>query len=210
MLGLMTEQDRRTTMVQIARSTVGIKYHTQLYNDVLYFGDKPENQKLMAAAQSPCSLLVAGLMRMAGERHPLITTPYVGRNDAHSRIEQVARDDGAWGGHDGPFEPGDFLMIGTDVPVDMLGRAKIIMKWGTPGHALTVLDVDGDKLTSLDGNRGRFEIKQRRIDRVRDQVWIVDEMGRRRVWGSILTGKLKFDPEAEWCLPKGPNYPGLS
>jgi len=213
----MSGEHRRTTSIQIARSLEGIAPSTQLYRDVCYPGDTLEHQTLLAKAQTVCSLLVGGWMRLLGCAHPLLDPEYWGRTDAHSRIEQVARDsgDGCWGGHDGEFVGGDAIMIGTDVPRDAPGRSKIIAQWGTPGHAAIVLNVkvQDDQtmlVTTLDGGRSPFTVKTRTMT--------VDSRGRkwlhgwttRRVWGSIRVDKLKIDPDRQWYLPKGPKYPGLT
>jgi hypothetical protein len=203
----------RETFVQIARSGVGLVPTSPTYLDLCYPFDSVDHQLLMAASQHLCALTIAGWMRCAGCRHPLLELPYWRRNDAFSRLEVIARSyEGCWGGHDGDFSEGDIVLIGTDVPFNAPHRAKIIAAWGTPGHAMLVelVKPDGTMLT-IDGGRGPVT-RTRRTVKKDDQgrVW-VETLGapKRRVWGTIRVEKLRFDPEVEWCLPVGPGYPGL-
>lgn len=211
----MTPEDRRTTFVQIARSSVGMHGPTMPYLNLLYPGDRIQHQRIMVQSQHGCALGCAGWIRCGGCFHPVLSPPYHGRTDAFSRLEVLARGyEGCWGGHDGEFDEGDILMIGTDVPRDFPNRAKTIAAWGTPGHAMLVEKIEdkGDgKLVihTIDAGRGPIERKTRRVEKDnRGRVWVTG-LRKRRIWGSIRVANLGFDPHEQWCLPKGPNYPGL-
>lgn len=203
------ETSIRTTFLQIARALVGTRDTEPVVLDLCYPFDSPDRQRTMGAAQTKCSLLCAGIARCGAVRHKLLEGPYWGRNNAHSRIEQIARDHGAWLGHDASPAPGCFLMIGTDVPLDAPGRAKIISQWGTPGHAAVVESVEADHITTIDGGRGPIVRTRRKLVRMGSQLWVSD-MTMRRVWGVIDPAKFKFDPAEQWCLPRGAGYPGYA
>lgn len=203
----------RKTFVQIARSGVGLAPPAPTFLDLCYPFDTVDHQRLMASSQHACALTIAGWMRCAGCKHPLLDRPYWQRNDAFSRLEVVARGyEGCWGGHDGEFTEGDAVLIGTDVPYDAPQRAKIIARWGTPGHAMLVERIEADgTLHTIDGGRGPIVRTRRSVSKdAQGRVW-VSTLGAptRRVWGTIRVEKLKFDPETEWRLPVGPGYPGL-
>jgi hypothetical protein len=207
-----SDADVRKTFVQIARSCLDLKTSSRLYQDLCYPDDKRKQQAVLAAAQHGCGLTMAGVIRCGGCLDEMIMGPYAGRSDAFTRVEVMAKRHGAWAGHDAEFEEGEIVIVGTDVPRDAPRRTQIIAQWGTPGHMFLVEQMDNQtrKLVSIDGGREPIHRTDRTFKKDdQGRLWVTG-FTKRRVWGVVRVAKLKFDPLVEWCMPKGPNYPGLA
>lgn len=203
----VTDLERREHMVQLALWTVGFAPGEQRYRDLCFPGESLATQRAYEAAMSACALLVGGLQRCLGEEHELLDPPYV-VGSAMGRIQQLARDRGALSPADSYAEPGDSVIIGTDVPATHPQRAQILAQWGSPGHALTVTEVerDADGVTwwhSVDGGRGKVTTSRRRVVTRGGRLWLVNvkagEVKGRRIYSVIRTGELHLT--REWCRP---------
>ena len=203
----VTEPERRETMVQLALWTIGFGPGEQRYRDLCWPGETLAKQRAYEASMSACALVVGGLQRCAGEEHKLLDPPYVA-GSAMGRIQQVARDRGALSPADSHADAGDQVIIGTDVPKDHPRRAQLLAEWGSPGHVLTIveLEVDADGITwwhSVDGGRGRITTSRRLVDNRGGKLWLVNpkagEVKGRRVYSVIRTGQLHYT--REWCQP---------
>lgn len=197
----------QTSSVEIAERLVGFGPGDQTYRDACWPGDTLQHQKEMERSQSACALVGGCVGRCLGDRHRLFKPPYYGRQDAFSRIQQVASDEGAWDGADSLPERGDIVMMGTDVPKDHPQRQEIIKTWGTPGHVAicTKIEIDRDKGQTIfhfvDGGRGPIKKSTRRLRCFGNQNWLAD-WTTRRIWGVMRVARLKLDPDQEWCIPR--------
>lgn len=201
-----TEEQIKVCSVQVATELVGIGPGSQLYRDACWPGDVQYHQLLMEKAQSACALVAACVLRCLGCRHPLLMPPYYGRNDAMSRLEQVARDLDAWDGADSLPNAGDIAIIGTDCAKDHPRYSEIIKTWGTPGHAFICSNriVDRSKgqnvFHSVDGGRGVIQEKERRLKCFGNENWLAG-WTTRRIYGVIRVGKIKIPHDVQWCMP---------
>lgn len=192
--------------VQTAIALVGLGPQDQTYRDACWPGDTPEHQQAMARAQSACALLAACILRCLGCRHELLKPPYYGRNDAMSRLQQIAVDDDAWEGRDTMPDAGDIAIIGTDAPRNDPNRSQIIKTWGTPGHALIVTNRIVDPSTgsiiikSVDGGRGPVTEQSRQVKRYGQEIWL-SGWTTRRIYGVIKVGRLKIPQGVQWHIP---------
>jgi len=202
-----TELHRRNTMIGIALSAVGLGPGDQQYRDLCWPGEPVARQRVYEASMSACALVVSGLQRCAGEEHDLLDPPYVVAS-AMARVQQVAHARGALSGADSHAEPGDAVVIGTDVPATHPRRAQLLAEWGSPGHALTVaaVELDSDGAVwwhSVDGGRGKITTSRRRVEIRGGKLWLVNvatgERQGRRVYAVVRTGRLRFT--REWCAP---------
>jgi len=196
--------------VEIATRLVGLGPGSQVYRDACWPGDTLQHQMEMEKSQSACALVAACVARCLGDKHRLLKPPYYGRYDAFSRIEQIARDEDAWDVADSLPVPGDIVLMGTDVPKDHPNRMEIIRTWGTPGHAwiCTEVEIDRDSgqtiFHSVDGGRRFIKKTSRKLRCIGNTNWLED-WTTRRIWGVMRVGKLKLDPDAQWCIPRPRN-----
>lgn len=157
-------------LIALARDFVGAGHtgpRADDYHAICYPTDSPEHARRMGAGQSSCALFVTGLWYRLGLRHHLLDSPYWGdlsskyatRNDAMSRLEQIAREHGAWHHADEardelPPAEGCAIIIGSDTD----------KSYGGPGHVLLCTYASiGGYCESIDGGqvytRGRDTVE---------------------------------------------------
>jgi hypothetical protein len=207
----MDNSDAHWKKVDIQRAAVGMSLHvlhelggkptsSEEYQAALWPYDTESARRSMAKRQSACALLAACVHRLLGVRHVLYDTPYVGRQDAMTRVHRVALEHRAWHGADTMPEPGDVVIIGIDVPKSSPRYATMVAQWGNPGHALICTEVSEEMVKSIDGGRRPVQETTRQVIRRGDQIWLRDQWRTRRIWGIARTSEMRFaEPPRRLC-----------
>ncbi len=180
-LAAASREERVRTICQIAESVVGLgaedkpKGRRDAYLDFIAFGEGPAMRKALAS-MSGCGLVARAILRCYGIDDPELRAPYQ-TGSALRCLVVVGKRHQVWHGPDTTLLPGDVVIIGVDPPTP---------QFGGPGHALTVLTMDGDTITCVDGGQSvnRYQAilrKTRTLQRRGSQLWL----GSRRVYGVV-------------------------
>lgn len=169
-------------VVDLARSYAGCSVSTDRARYIALVGpdESAQVQNYMADPHtSGCALVVRGLWRLAGLRHPRLAPPYhVGA--AVADVVAIARELGAWVPMPSVLmpAPGDVVLVG--------GGADA----GGVEHVYTVVDVQPSRfITSIDG--GQRDAHGQEAIYERHRTWTPDAHG--AVWDHVIVGS---DPGA--------------
>jgi len=153
--------------------------HRSMWEYVL--GQPPAGSQWDLKKTWTCGLVAGGILRHVGVDLPCLYKPYkIGT--AISRLVSGAQRAGCWQNtaHGLSPEVGDLVIIGT----------------GASTHALTIVDIDGDVVTSIDGGQVSKKTGYQMISK------------RKRILHSV-SGKHLLDSRAiwGWCKGKGWTIP---
>jgi len=185
-----TPEQKRATMVQIARACVGIRFDEPRYLELCYPHDDPAVAAGMAQKQHGCAHVAGGLLRCFGFDHYELSTPAAwafAKSPPRRPVDPMVRLQ-VMGGFEHKSRlpiPGEIAIIGT----------------GLLTHALTVVEVGEHRITSVDGGfRCAIHETERSIVRSNGKVYLADGLGPREIIGVLRVGELV--PHRMWMLPR--------
>lgn len=200
----MTDDLKRDRVVKLVRAYEGLAYPKREYVELLFPHDEPRAAKQFAAGMSSCALTVLAAWRDLGLDDPELQAPYAKRiGKAVADVVAIAKRHGAWVDcvatppSKVPLPgPGDVVLHGRNKPVgatpQQLGAWK--RDWGGDEHVLTVVDVRGDVVISIDGGQPGIAEKARTWTVKGGQVWL----GARRVVGYCRASDLPIAASVVW------------
>jgi hypothetical protein len=185
-------QDKRTTIVQIATSCIGLEPVNPVYRDALYPWDTLADAQDMAKKQYKCALTCLMILRAFGMQldsdglpYRLSFEPKSGKPKVFDSVVQMQKIP-QWEKVSRLLVPGEMGII------YMPGSPKLT-------HALVCTRVEGDLLTSVDGGFGWVHETRRRIVKIGRDLCLQDGSGNRIILGVLATGLM--NPERNWFLP---------
>jgi hypothetical protein len=179
------ELQLRNEAVEYARSLVGLGWNfanREQYADVLFPFDSPAQRRQLAAACSSCTLKQEAVLRHLGlDEDYRFRIPYGKRCTkggvlyAGALLKSVALASGAWvdavrwdGNRAGLFQPGDMPIIGVNHGGPRWGRGPA----SDFEHGLTVCEINGDEVVSVDGGQPHIAEVKRKIVEVGSELWL--------------------------------------
>ena len=188
-----SEDDRLTTICQIAYACVGLSPTDDVYRDALYPWDTVAAADDMVTKQYKCALTGLMIARAYGFDWPEDGRPYTwsfrrppGKPAVHHAMLQVQRVD-AW-------------EVGKIMPKP--GEGGIIYMPGSDAltHFYTCVGYsDPTTMVTVDGGKAGVHLTERKVVHSRTDITLQDKYYTRSMLGVLHTGRLR--PSRNWVLP---------